>query len=94
MRNALLTLGFLALSITPALAEDTATTTQVSTVTVARGQVVVAANGARIGAVSRLADDGSPQIIFRGRLVTVPLSTISLTGGKLTTSLTTQELGR
>src|SRR5258707_1096827 len=95
MRNALVALGLLALTVVPAMADEApaaATTTQVSAVTVARGQVVASANGSRIGAVSRLTEDGSPQIIFRGHLVTVPLATISLTDGKLVTSLTPAQL--
>jgi len=57
-------------------------------VTVTRGQVLTSANGARIGSVSRVTEDGSPQVIFRGHLVTVPLSTISVIEDKLVTSLT------
>jgi hypothetical protein len=56
--------------------------------TVAKGQMVEAANGAPLGVVYRVAADGSPQIMFDGKLVTIPASTLSSSNGKLVTSLT------
>jgi hypothetical protein len=55
--------------------------------TVSKGQMVEAANGARLGVVYRVAADGSPQIMFDGKLVTIPASTLSSSNGKLVTSL-------
>jgi hypothetical protein len=55
--------------------------------TVSKGQMVEAANGARLGVVYRVAADGSPQIMFDGKLVTIPASTLSSSNGKLITSL-------
>jgi hypothetical protein len=54
---------------------------------VSKGQLVEAANGARLGVVYRVAADGSPQIMFDGKLVTIPASTVSSSNGKLVTSL-------
>jgi hypothetical protein len=41
-----------------------------------------------LGVVYRVAADGSPQIMFDGKLVTIPASTLSSSNGKLITSLT------
>lgn len=51
------------------------------------GKMVVDAKGARLAPVLRVSGDGSPQIIFQGKVVTIPVSTISVVEGKLTTSL-------
>jgi hypothetical protein len=62
-------------------------------VSVSEGQTIVAANGTRLGRISRLDDSGSPQLIFQGRLVTVPLATLSAgEGGRLNTSLNPGDL--
>ena len=53
-----------------------------------KGKMLVDAEGARIGAVYRVSDDGSAQVIIDGKLVTIPASTLSAVDGKLTTSLT------
>lgn len=57
-----------------------------------KGSMLLAANGARLAPVYRVSADGSPQIILDGKLVTVPASTLSLADGKLTTSLTKNEV--
>ena len=57
-----------------------------------KGSMLVAANGARLAPVYRVGPDGSAQIILEGKMVTVPASTISMAGGKLTTSLTKSEV--
>lgn len=51
------------------------------------GKMLVAANGARLGAVYRVTGDGSAQIIVDGKMVTIPASTLSVADGKLMTSL-------
>jgi hypothetical protein len=58
----------------------------------AKGKMLVAANGARLGTVYRVGADGSAQLIIDGKMVTVPASTLSITDGKLTTSLTKSEV--
>jgi hypothetical protein len=67
---------------------DAATTAPVA----AKGKMLLAANGARLGTVYRVGPDGSAQLIIDGKMVTVPASTLSVTDGKLTTSLTKSEV--
>jgi hypothetical protein len=61
-------------------------------VSAVKGNMLVSANGARLAPVYRVGADGSPQIIIEGRLVTIPATTLSMSGGKLTTSLTKSEV--
>jgi hypothetical protein len=49
-------------------------------------------NGARLAPIYRVNAEGNPQIILSGKLVTVPATTISSVGGKVTTSLTKKEV--
>lgn len=75
------------------VAQQPSTTRAETTAAVAaKGQMLVSANGARLGTVSRVAADGSPQIIIDGKLVTVPAATLSTVNGKLTTSLSKSEV--
>jgi hypothetical protein len=53
---------------------------------------LVAANGSRLATVYRVNADGSAQIIIDGKLVTVPATTLSMSGGRLTTSLTKSQV--
>ena len=57
-----------------------------------KGQMLVGANGARLGPVYRVNGDGSAQIFIDGKLVSVPASTLSTANGKLTTSLSKSEV--
>src|ERR1700742_4896075 len=57
-----------------------------------KGQILVAANGSRLGSVYRVGQDGSVQMIIDGKMVTVPGTTLSNSDGKLTTSLTKSEV--
>jgi hypothetical protein len=57
-----------------------------------RGKLLRAADGARIGAVYRVSGDGSAEVIVEGKLVVIPVATLSVVDGKLTTSLTKQEI--
>jgi hypothetical protein len=58
----------------------------------AKGQVLISANGSRLGSVYRVGPDGSVQMIIDGKMVTVPGATLSSAEGKLTTSLTKSEV--
>ena len=58
----------------------------------AKGTLLVASNGARLGSIYRVGPDGSPQIIIDGRMVTVPAATLSVANGKVTTSLSKSEV--
>jgi hypothetical protein len=63
-----------------------------STVVAEKGKMLVASNGARLGNVYRVGPDGSAQLIIDGKLVTVPVTTLSSADGKLTTSLSKSEV--
>jgi hypothetical protein len=55
------------------------------------GKMLVASNGARLGAVYRVTADGSAQVVLEGKMVTIPASTLSQVEGKLVTSLSKSE---
>lgn len=59
---------------------------------VAAGKMLLTASGARLGAVYRVTDDGSAQLIVDGKMVTVPAATLSVVDGKLTTSLSKSDI--
>jgi hypothetical protein len=58
----------------------------------AKGMVLVAADGARLGTVYRVGSDGTVQMIFAGKMVTVPASTLSSIDGRLVTSLSRNQI--
>jgi hypothetical protein len=58
----------------------------------AKGKMLVAADGARLGTVYRVASDGDVQTIIGGKMVTVPASTLSSVDGRLVTSLSKSEI--
>ena len=75
------------------VAQEPSRTEAASTAAVAtKGQMLMSANGSRLGEVHRVTADGSPQIIIDGKLVTVPASTLSTVNGHLTTSLSKSEV--
>jgi hypothetical protein len=61
-------------------------------VTATEGKMLIAANGSRVGSVYRVTSDGSAQLIVDGKLVTIPAATLSVVDGKLTTSLSKDEI--
>jgi hypothetical protein len=61
-------------------------------VSVVKGSTLISANGSRLAQVYRVAADGSAQIIIDGKMVTVPAASLSMSGGKLTTTLTKSEV--
>jgi hypothetical protein len=65
---------------------------QDATVEVKRGDMLYTADGKRVGNVYRVSATGDAQLIYRGKMITVPASTLSQDGGKLTTSLTLEEV--
>ena len=65
---------------------------QTAAVAPSKGQMLLAANGSRLGAVYRVSADGGVQMIIGGKMVTVPASTLSSVDGKLTTSLSKNEV--
>ncbi|MGO9932619.1 MAG: hypothetical protein ACLPV8_12510 [Steroidobacteraceae bacterium] len=90
MKSLILVLG---LAAAAAVVQAQSAPTAAGTVgTVSKGQLVVTANGARLGVVYRVSPDGSPQIIIDGKLVTIPAATLSSSAGKLVTSLSKVEV--
>lgn len=88
---------FAALSITavqPALAEVSQTPVQTTGVAVSLGQILYTAAGKTIAPVYRITATGEPQVMVDERLVTVPGSTLSMSGTKLETKLSIPELRR
>jgi hypothetical protein len=57
-----------------------------------KGKMLYGAGGSRLGTVLRVTADGSAQIIIDGKLVTIPASTISADGDKVSTSLSKNEV--
>jgi hypothetical protein len=76
--------------VLPAYAQGTSEAT--SNVVAEKGKMLVAANGARLGAIYRVGADGAAQIIIDGKMVAVPANTLSNVNGKLTTSLSKSEV--
>jgi hypothetical protein len=89
----------LAISVLIALAAPLAAHASDTATVRAEGAAVKATTGKmlysgnyRVAPVYRVTTDGSPQVVLDGKLVTVPASTLSDVGGKLTTSLSKKEL--
>jgi hypothetical protein len=85
----LVVLMMVAFASVPAMAQEGAAP-QAGVAT--EGKMLVAANGARLGAVYRVASDGSAQLIVDGKMVTVPVNTLSVVDGKLTTTLSKSDI--
>lgn len=58
----------------------------------AKGKLLVASDGARLGTVYRVGSDGAVQMIIGGKMITVPASTLSSVDGRLVTSLSKNEV--
>lgn len=86
MKNSLMFAAVALLAASPVLAEAAVDSVQVAPVA-ARGKMLNDANGGRLAPVMHVNADGSAQIIYQGRVVNVPSSTLSVVDGKLTTSL-------
>lgn len=67
---------------------------EVASVVPERRELMLSADGARVGNVRSLNADGSPNVIFNQRFLAIPLNTLSRTDGRLVTSLTHRELMR
>lgn len=74
----------------PALSQ--APSAPANAVTVEVGRPLVDVDGKRIGAVYRVGEDGSAQVIVDGKIYVVPIGTLSIVGDKLVTSLTKKEV--
>lgn len=83
-----------AVQAAPAAVESAPSIIAASQAAASGRQTLVTAEGVRLGRITRANDDGAVRIIFDGRVVTVPASTLSLNGDRLTTSLTRAEVNR
>ena len=63
-------------------------------VAVTAGKMLYGPNGRRVASIYAVRADGTAQVILNGRLVSVPVSSLSEVDGKVTTSLTKAELAR
>lgn len=58
------------------------------------GKMLYSTDGRRVASIYRVNNEGAPQVIIDGKLITVPATTLSEMGGKITTSLTKADLLR
>lgn len=77
------------LAPTVAMADEAAATASVE---VKRGDMLYSADGKRVGNIYRVSAAGDAQLIYRGKMITVPAATLSQAEGKLSTSLTLAEV--
>lgn len=75
----------------PAMAQDAGAPAAASNVK--KGVMVYSADGRRIGRVDRVRDD-AVNIIYDGRMIRIPVSTLSDADKGVTTSLTGKEVSR
>ena len=96
MRMPVVLIALFAAAATPVLAQPSgaASTLAVAAtpVVASKGDMLIGADHSRLGSVVRVESDGSASIIFDGRMVTVPASTLKMADGKLTTSLSKHQL--
>lgn len=70
----------------------TATPAQAQAPSVEVGRAIYSADGKKLGAVYKVAKDGAPQVIISGKLVTVPASSVSLSGERIVTTLSRKDI--
>lgn len=90
MKKSMIVLALSLVAATPAVAQDAAPAAPAAVAT--KGKMLTDARGARLATITRVTADGSAQIIIDGKVVTVPAGTIALIDGKLTTSLSKNEV--
>ena len=56
------------------------------------GRAIYTADGKKLGAVYKVAKDGAPQVIISGKLITVPASSVALSGERIVTTLTRKDI--
>jgi hypothetical protein len=76
----------------PALSQTAAATTTAPTAAAPAaaakvGEMLIDANGGRLGRVDRVNDDGSAEILIDDRVATIPATTLSMVNGRLMTSM-------
>ena len=86
-------LAAVALTASPVLAaEMTATASATSAVLAKRGAMLRDVKGLRLGAIDRVNADGSVQIIFNSKVVTIPADKLVVASTGVATSLTKPEV--
>ncbi len=75
----------------PAVARKTPLAAGAATVQIKRGAMLYSSDGHRVANINSVVA-GNAEIIFDGRIITVPSSTLSVVNGKLTTSLSKNEI--
>ena len=58
------------------------------------GKMLYSADGRRVASIYRVNAEGAPQVIIDGKLITVPATSLSEVGGKVTTTLSKSDLLR
>ncbi len=91
MRKPIILLTAAALTVVN-FAYITATPAYAQTEVVEPGKPLFDADGKRVGAIYRVTADGSPQLIIGGKMVTVPVTSVSVNGGRVVTTITRKEL--
>lgn len=84
--SALIGAVLLAATAAPAFAQDDAL--------ISKNQTIYDAEGKRVGKVTRVLEDGSALVIYKGKVVRIGASTLTTGEGKVTTSLSKKELAR
>jgi hypothetical protein len=96
--NKLLALAALATTALPAAAlaaDDVSVSNTVSApaaVKVEAGKPLYSAKGGKIGAIYKVTESGQAQLILDGKLITVPVASLTEVDGKIVTTLTRREL--
>lgn len=77
---------------TPALSQTAAPASAISAESL-KGAMILSADGRRIGRVDRLRDDAIT-VIYSGRIVAIPVSTLTASDKGFTSTLTRAEIGK
>ena len=92
MRNIWIVAVACVLASAAAAAQDMSSQDSGSSPLASTGKVLMSSTGGRLGSVYRVNSDGSAKMIIDGKMVTVPVSTLSNVDGRLTTSLSKSEV--
>ena len=91
MKNVMFGLLGVIMIASPVVAQTATVASAGAAVAPKRGMMLTDGKGVRLAPVSRVEDSGV-QIIFEGNVVRIPVTTLSLVGGKLATSLSKNEI--
>ncbi len=91
MKKILVIAMMFGLAAAPAFAAGDASSSPSGVTADAKGKMLISSDGSRLALVYRV-DQAGPQIIFEGRMVTVPANSVKIINGRLTTSLTKDQV--